>query len=341
MTLIADLREVAEEIDFSGAARIEHVDGAVDEFAYGLADRARSIPNTVGTAFAVASGTKGVTALTAMSLVESGHMRLDDRVRDLIGDELPSVDAEVTIEQLLRHTSGAGDYLDESLPSDIDDHILNASAHTFERAADYLPLLHGHDQVSPPGTRFAYNNGGFVMLALAIERVLDRPFPDVATERVLEPAGISDGGFLRTDEPRANSAIGYLKGGRTNVFHLPVIGCGDGGIYLSLDDVQALWSAFLGGRIVSSSTVETMTTPGPIQADEGDRYGMGFWLPRSRPSVALEGIDAGVSFRTVHRVDRPSAGFMSWTVMSNTSEGVWPLLRIVERVVADMVPPTV
>jgi hypothetical protein len=60
---------------------------------------------------------------------------------------------------------------------------------------------------------------------------------------------------------------------------------------------------------------------------ESMRYGLGFWLHESRAAVMLEGYDAGVSFRTVHD---PEAGF-SHTVLSNTSEGAWPITRHLDR----------
>ena len=79
----------------------------------GLADRAHGVPFTADTRVAVASGAKGFTALTVMRLVEDGVLSLDTRARDLLGDDLPLIDDAVTVEHLLAHRSGIGDYLDE------------------------------------------------------------------------------------------------------------------------------------------------------------------------------------------------------------------------------------
>jgi CubicO group peptidase (beta-lactamase class C family) len=99
---------VAAETDFSGVVGVTEVDAAPLALAYGLADRAHDVPNTVGTRFAIASGTKTFTALTVERLVESGLVDLDTTARSILGDDLPLVADEVTVEQLLAHRSGIG-----------------------------------------------------------------------------------------------------------------------------------------------------------------------------------------------------------------------------------------
>jgi CubicO group peptidase (beta-lactamase class C family) len=130
--------------------------------------------------------------------------------------------------------------------------------------------------------------------------------------------------FLRSDELPGDTAVGYLwpDGVRTNVLHLPVRGTGDGGAYTTAADIHALWAAFFEERIVGGSWVREMTRP-RSEADGGKRYGLGLWLHGTGPGVALEGHDAGISFWTMHD---PVAG-TTHTVLSNTSEGAWPLAR--------------
>jgi hypothetical protein len=114
------------------------------------------------------------------------------------------------------------------------------------------------------------------------------------------------------------------------VLHLPVRGSGDGGIYTTLDDVHALWSAVFAGRVVRPDRLTDMirarssTSEGPVRA----RYGLGFWLDSDRDDVViLEGEDAGVSFRGVH--DGPLS--RTYSVVSNTSEGAWPIARLLRE----------
>jgi len=132
-------------------------------------------------------------------------------------------------------------------------------------------------------------------------------------------------GFLRSDELPGDAAIGYLAADRprTNVFHLPVVGSGDGGIYTTVADVQSLWAALNAGRIVPKSRVAQMLEPRSDVPSESKRYGLGFWLDATRPAVMLEGMDAGVSFHSRH----DAAGGLTWTVVSNTTDGAWPITR--------------
>ncbi len=102
-----------------------------------------------------------------------------------------------------------------------------------------------------------------MVLALIAERASGVPFHDLVEQRVCQPAGMIDTAFLRSDELPGRAALGYLddEGLRTNVFHLPVRGNGDGGIYTTAADVHALWDALFAGRIVLPDTVAEMVRP--------------------------------------------------------------------------------
>lgn len=313
-----ELDRLAAETGFSGVVRADAGGALVLERAYGLAHRGLGIANEPSTRFGVASLTKGLTAVTVLSLVEEGVLRRDTRARDILGTDLPLIDAAVTIEHLLRHRSGIGDYLDESVDWQPTDHVLAVPPHRLARTEDYLAVLGGHPQAFPPGTEFAYCNGGFVVLALLAERVSGMPFDALVRARVCEPAGMADTALDRSDEPGARTALGYLEGQglRTNVLHLPVRGSGDGGIVTTAADVRAFWAALFSGRLLRPETVAQLAT-----APDGDPYGLGFWL--DPPGLALEGSDAGVSCRTLHDPERD----VTVTVLANTSEGAWPVAQ--------------
>src|ERR1700751_3262171 len=106
--------EIAVAAGFSGVARVDRPGGSSFAAAYGLAHRGHCIANTVATRFGIASGTKGLTALTVMTLVELRPTRAGTTARSVLGDDLPLIDDRVTVEQLLSHRSGIGDYLDET-----------------------------------------------------------------------------------------------------------------------------------------------------------------------------------------------------------------------------------
>ncbi|HMG44337.1 MAG TPA: serine hydrolase domain-containing protein [Acidimicrobiales bacterium] len=323
--LAASIDRVARETGFSGVVRVDLPGRPPLAAALGWAHRGHGIANTVDTRFGIASGGKGLTALTVMSLVEDSHLGLDTTARSLLGPDLPLIDDAVTVEHLLAHRSGIGDYLPEGDGGDIADHVLPVPVHELADTEQYLPVLDGHPQVTTPGERFAYCNGGYVVLALLAERATGVGFHDLVRRRVCEPAGLGDTAFLRSDEPDRCIALGYLTpdGLRTNVLHLPVRGSGDGGIHSTAADVAALWRALSTGGVVAPATAAEMVRPRSDVPEAKMRYGLGFWLHPQADRVMLEGYDAGVSFRTVHD---PADG-TTHTVVANTSDGAWPLTR--------------
>jgi CubicO group peptidase (beta-lactamase class C family) len=321
---------IAAETGFSGVVRVDGADGSVVAKAYGLAHRGYEIPNEIDTRFALASGTKGLTALTVVSLIESGQLELSTTARSILGRDLPLVGDDLTVEHLLAHRSGIGDYLDEESDLDVEGYVMPVPVHELATTEQYLAVLDGHPPKFAPGERFAYCNSGYVVLALIAERASGSRFHELVAQRVCEPAGMRDTDFLRSDELPGRTALGYLGKGdtsRTNVFHLPVRGSGDGGIYSTAADFRSLWTAFFAGRIVSWNWVEQMVRPRSDLPSDSRRYGLGFWLDGSSDTVMLEGMDAGVSFRSVHD---PMAD-VTHTVISNTTDGAWPVTRFLSE----------
>jgi CubicO group peptidase (beta-lactamase class C family) len=316
----------AEQSGFSGVVRVDRAGGLELSAAYGFADRAHEVPNTVETMFATASGAKTLTALAVMSLVERGTLDLGTTARSLLGDDLPLIAHDVTIEHLLAHRSGIGDYLDEDAVDDVRDYVLTVPVHELATTEQYLPALDGHDTVFPTGERFAYNNAGYVVLALLAERATGVEFYELVRTLVCEPAGMVDTAFLRSDELPGRAALGYLSmdGLRTNVLHLPVRGTGDGGVYSTAADLSAFWDALYAGRIVSPGQLDEMVRPRSDWPEESRRYGLGFHLHPTGDGVFLEGHDAGVSFASLHQ----PRTLVTCTVISNWSEGAWPIVRL-------------
>jgi len=153
-------------------------------------------------------------------------------------------------------------------------------------------------------------------------------FHELVRTLVCEPAGMLDTAFLRSDELPGGTALGYLSadGPRTNVFHLPVLGSGDGGIYSTAADFSAFWDALFAGRIVSPDRLAEMVRPRSDWPKESRRYGLGFHLRATGDGVWLEGHDAGVSFASMRH---PSSS-ITYTVISNWSEGAWPVVRLLD-----------
>jgi CubicO group peptidase (beta-lactamase class C family) len=325
LPITTDALDAAIEAEaFTGVLTIDVGDRRALERCEGFANRALGIVNTPATRISAASANKGFTALVIMRLVEADRLALADPVRPILGEDLPLIDDAVTVEHLLTHTSGIGDYLDEDDDGEIDDYVFSVPLHTLAETEAFLPALDGFPQKFPPGERFAYCNGGYVVLALVAERVSGRGFHELVHTEVCERAGLTGSAFLRSDDLPGDAALGYLDedGNRTNVLHLPVRGNGDGGMYFTADDLHRFWNALLDGRIVAPDTVAEMTRPRFDVPSEHKRYGMGFWLGRRNSALILEGYDAGASFRSTHLPETRT----TVTVLGNSSEGAWPVI---------------
>jgi CubicO group peptidase (beta-lactamase class C family) len=316
---------------FTGVATVDVAGHRILERCEGFIHRALRVPITSAVRIAIASGSKAFTALAVMRLVEDGVLRLDQPVRGVIGDDLPLIDNGVTIEQLLTHTSGIGDYLDEDSDWQASDFVLPLPVHTLTTAEAFLPMLQGHPRKFAPGERFGYCNGGYIVLAIILERATGSTYHDVVRRLVLEPAGMERTAFLPLNDLPADAAHGYVsnEGDLVNTLHLPVLGNGDGGAFTTADDLHRFWLALLDGRIVSREAVAEMTRPRHDVPDEGMRYGMGFWIHRTHPALILEGYDAGASFRSTHIIDAQT----TVSVLGNSSEGAWPVIATLARAI--------
>ncbi len=326
---------IAAEVGLSGVVRLDLEGEPVVQRAYGLAHRALGIPNRVDGQFATASGSKTFTALAVMHLVEQGRLTLDTPARSVLGDDLPLIDDRVTIEHLLTHRSGIGDYLDEETVTDWTDYLMPVPVQELADTEQFLRVLDGHPMKGEPGERFVYCNGGYVVLALIAERVGGLPFHDLVAQRVFVPAGMSDTAYLRSDELPGRAALGYLEDDslRTNVFHLPVRGNGDGGAYTTAADVHSFWDALYAGRVVSPATVVEMTRWRGSAEEGGLGYGLGFWLYGTTGAVSLHGFDTGVGFVSV----RDPGGRFEYTVLGNKGRGAWPMSQGLDELVATLV----
>jgi CubicO group peptidase (beta-lactamase class C family) len=315
---------------FSGVVRVDRAGGTELALAYGFADRAHAIANTVDTQFATASGTKGFTALAVMALVERGTLELSTTARSVLGNDLPLIADDVTVEHLLGHRSGIGDYLDEEVVASVTDYVMPVPVHELETSEQFLAVLGGHETAFAAGQRFAYCNGGYVVLALIAERAAGVDYHDLVRTLVWEPAGMADTAFLRSDELPGRAARCYLgvDGLRTNVLHLPVLASGDGGAYSTAADLSAFWTALFAGRILPLERVAEMVRPRSDWPEEHKRYGLGFHLHAAGTPVWLEGYDCGVSFLSHHD---PSSG-VTWTVISNWSDGAWPIVNLLDEI---------
>lgn len=300
---------------FSGVVSVREHGELVVEAAYGLAHRGEGIPNTVGTRFGIASGTKTLTAIAVARLVDQGRLAFEARLADCVDVALPGLHPDVTLHQLLTHTAGIPDYFDEAVMDDYEALWRERPMYAFRRPSDFLPLFADRPMRAAPGSTWAYNNAGYVLLGLAIERAAGMPYAAYVERHVLEPAGMAASGFFALDRLPRGTARGHLPtadgGWRTNAYAIPIVGGADGGMFTTAGDLARLWDALLGHRWVGEATLARMLAPHACTDPDDDgapHYGYGLWIARraGRPDAyAMVGEDPGVFFHA--RVD-PGSG---------------------------------
>lgn len=320
---------------FTGVVSIATADEVLVRRAFGMADRANPRPNTVGTRFGIASGTKIMTAVAALSLVDAGRLALDARLADVVDAPLPHHDPSITIAHLLSHTAGNPDYFDEETQDDYAALWAERPTHTMRRPADFLPMFADLPQKFPPGERFAYSNAGFILLGLAIEAASGEAYADYVGEHVLGPAGMTDTGFFALDDLPPRVALGYLDAtsNRTNAFSVPVVGGADGGMFTTAEDLERFWRALVGRRLLTPETTATMLATHATTGDgqPGEHYGYGVWIGGTddAPRYVIVGEDPGASM--VSWIE-PATGLVL-TVLGNTDSAAWPMHRALRAAV--------
>ncbi len=253
------------------------------ERAAGFADLAGKIPATTQTRFHVASITKMFTAVSVMQLVEQHALALDDKLVRYL-PWAPHADA-VTIRELLMHTSGLPNYLDEAFASN------RVAKQTTPRAL--LDALADRPLEFTPGTRYAYSNTGYVLLGLIVEAVAGQPLADYERTHVFEPAHMRDT-TLGEAPPGEPSAVGYRdqNGSPAQRFDSSWL-YGDGDAVSTAGDIARFDAALMSGTLLDAAGLAQMQAE-PVATGAGDeRYGLGISILSFGP-LTLAGHHGGL-----------------------------------------------
>ena len=202
--LHAFMIELEQSGDFSGTLLVGKDDRVLFTGAYGFADRAKELPMKADTKLNIGSINKSFTSVAVCQLIGKGLLNLGETVEAFLPEFCEISKGRITIEMLLRHTSGLGDF-----------HM--ASGYTKNQAnvttiAEYLPYC--KDVVyAEPGERFSYSNAGYIILGAIIEKVSNMNYFDYVNEHVYMPAGMVNSGCYFKNAEIPNMAIGYIRPG--------------------------------------------------------------------------------------------------------------------------------
>ncbi len=236
---------------------------------YGYRDLARRLPATPQTIYNLASMSKQFAAACVLLLQQDGKLNIDDHLSKYLPG-FPHGD-EITIKEVLNHTSGLSDYLD----------IVNNSALTPAKvhAALYRLKLH-----FPPGTKYEYSNSNYIVAGLIVEKASGMSYDAFLRGRILEPLDLCSTTIGTSPLDLPGGSLGYtVVKGRTVPVNprddaTVILDFPDGGVNSNVLDVMAWDYALDSGRVLEPATLKLMFTPSPYKADWPGGYALGVGL---------------------------------------------------------------
>src|ERR1051326_6432344 len=287
--------------------------------SFGQADLELDVPMPADASFEIGSVTKQFTASSILLLAERGKLALDDDMRKYLPD-FPAHDRKNTIRHLLTHTSGNKGYTE--LPEFRDLMPIRKSPDTLVKMFAEKPLDFA------PGENLVYNNSGYFLLGLIIEKVSGEPYADFVKANLFDKVGMPGSYYCSESALHHHHAHGYdtvantlvLKGAISHAWPFSA-----GSLCSTAADLTA-WNFALhashGGKVLSADSYRAMTTPAVLNDGANTRYGFGVGLGEIRGRRAIShggGINGFLS-----QVDYfPDSG-LSIVVLLNTAGSVGP-----------------
>lgn len=263
---------------FAGAIIIEKEGVLVLKAGYGWANRQRHIPFTTSTIAQVGSLTKQFTATAIVDLSLQGKLDVTDPLsRHLAG--VPARAAGITIHELLTHTAGLPDNCGGDFDRMTRDELITGCLARVE-------LL--------PGSKFAYSNLGYSLLAAVVESVSGMALEDYLARRFFKRLGLNRTGYFFNSKLLDRLAFGYAGSRPQPPISDRLVSLkpafwnlkGNGGMQASGDDMYSWFRALAQGPVIGSSMRRTLMAPHARRDDEV-AYGYG-WFVRSRPGGEVE-----------------------------------------------------
>lgn len=238
---------------------------------YGLADRERNIANTPCTIFDIGSNTKQFTAAAIMKLVDQKKLSTTDHL-DQFFDKVPGDKKDITVHQLMTHTSG----------------ISNGFGGDFDGTTkkQFLKTAFASKLILKPGEKYKYSNAGYSLLAAIIEKVSGMDYEEYLSQNIFKPAGLNHTGYLLPDwneQPlakqywqgfidRGTTIKRYLKDGEVS-WHL----LGNGGLAATSEDLYKWLEALKTDKILSKAARDQIFTRHVDTGSKSDHhYGYGW-----------------------------------------------------------------
>jgi D-alanyl-D-alanine carboxypeptidase len=254
-------------------------------------NRSDGEPMGVDDTFEVASVTKTFTATSVMMLVEDGRLRLDEPIGELLPPKVTrgllvihghDYGPELTLRQLLAHTSGLPDYWTDPPTVDGDNEFVRdfmADPNRMWDPADVLAYVRRLTPIAVPGQRYHYGDTGYVLLGLAVERATGKKLHEALRERILSPLDMSDTYFSYHEAPPRGARESHRYEGSLDLFgqRRQTAEWAAGGLVSSTRDLSRFVLALARGKLFKHpETLSAMTTWRPT-GKRDVAYGLGLF----------------------------------------------------------------
>ena len=239
---------------------------------YGFADLENDVPATPETVYRIGSVTKQFTSAAIMKLIEQGKLTLDDTLQKFFPN-FPTQGNRVTVRHLLNHTSGIKSYT--SLGPKW------ARLIRLDLATDSVVALFANEPFDfKPGDSYRYNNSGYFLLGMIIEKLSGKTYAQYLKDEIFTPLGLKSTLYCDQASLIKHRAQGYATqpgGGFINAEPLSMTQPYSAGALCSTVNDLAVWTqALASGKVVSPASYKLMTTP--VALNDGKPIGYGFGL---------------------------------------------------------------
>ncbi|MDQ2819389.1 MAG: serine hydrolase [Pseudomonadota bacterium] len=250
--------------------------------AYGLADAAKGTPMTADMQLRVGSFTKQFTSTAILLLVDEGKIKLDDDITRYLPD-YPTKGKRITVGNLLNHTSGIVSFT--SKPG-----YLQHMAEDMTAAA-IIDTYKNDPLEFEPGTRYKYNNSGYQLLGVIIEKVSGQPYADFLEQRIFKPLDMNDTAYEGKEHGKAIRAAGHSRGadGFRPAAAISMTQPFSAGALVSTVDDLARWDAAVSsGKLLKPATWQRAFAKTTLADGKLSAYGYGWGLGAVRGVPTIE-----------------------------------------------------
>ncbi|MED1265970.1 serine hydrolase [Bacillus mycoides] len=280
------------QLGFPGILAKTSEGGKTWSYAAGVANLSSKKPMKTDFRFRIGSVTKTFTATVVLQLAEENRLNLDDSIEKW----LPGViqgngydDKQITIRQLLNHTSGIAEYT-RSKSFNLMDTKKSYRAEELVKMGISMPPNFA------PGKSWSYSNTGYVLLGILIETVTGNSYAEEIENRIIEPLELSNT-FLPGNSsviPGTKHARGYIQlDGASEpkdvTYYNPSMGSSAGDMISTADDLNKFFSYLLGGKLLKEQQLKQMLTTVPTGEAALGRYGLGIYETKLPNGVSIWG----------------------------------------------------